>query len=382
MALNKQSILTVEMPGGAALKTSMKRDVNRAKLRVRGNPARAQITVAYLEKGITWSPGYLVDLSSGADARVTLEAVLSDDVEDLNDVDVSFVVGYPNFLFADQITPLALQQTVSQFVERLARGSSEGGRPMAAAMSQSVAYRAMDGIEAWRPESAYSATQPMPGETNEDLYFYHQPNVTLKKGDRARYTVFSSAVPCEHIYQWNVPDTMGVDDQGARSGQQPSTADTSQVWHSLRLTNTTKQPWTTAPAFTVKGGMPVAQDILTYTPPGGQSTLRLTVATDVRAQQSQTEVSRTPIQILHRDFDEIIVDGKLTVKNVKAQPIKVSVRKSLVGEVKDVGQDGKVSRVIKGLTANNPASEISWDFPLEPGAQRDLTYSYKVLVYR
>ena len=151
---------------------------------------------------------------------------------------------------------------------------------------------------------------------------------------------------------------------------------------SLRLTNSTDHPWTTAPAFVVNGPMPVAQDVLQYTPTGGKSTLKLTVATDVRAEQSQTEVSRTPVEITRRSFEEVVVDGKLSVKNWKKKDVKLIVTKSLVGEVRTAGQDGKVRNTVRSLTANNPSSEIRWEFDLPSNAEKELTYTYKALVAR
>lgn len=382
LALNKSAVLTVQSPG-QDLNTSVEREVNRAKVKIGGSPKEAEITVAYLEKGINWSPGYLLNIKDDAKAAITLEAVLANDAEDLEDTELSFVVGYPNFRFADIVTPLALQQSVAQIVERLGaagRPASAGYGALSNVMAQSVNY-AFDSSE-WSPESSYAATTPMAGESNEDLYFYTQPGVTLKKGDRARYTVFTGSVPYEHVYEWAVPDTMSINEEGYRRDA-PNNQDLgTQVWHSLRLTNSTDHPWTTAPAFVVNGPMPVAQDVLQYTPTGGKSTLKLTVATDVRAEQSQTEVSRTPVEITRRSFEEVVVDGKLSVKNWKKKDVRLIVTKSLVGEVRTAGQDGKVRKTVRSLTANNPSSEIRWEFDLPSGAEKELNYTYKALVAR
>jgi hypothetical protein len=388
LAIDRNDIRSIESAAGTALKTGIDREVSRAKVRLGGNPKSAEVTMAYLEKGINWSPSYLVNIKDEEQADITLEAVLANDVEDLEDVDVSFVVGYPNFMFADSITPLALQQTVAQFVQGLMGSRESGGRGGyggAMAQSQSVAYNYSVGYDArgeWRPESTYSTTQPMPGETNEDLYFYQQEHVTLKKGDRARYTVFTGKAPYEHIYQWEIPDSMNIDERGYRQDSSRPAQDLSPVWHALRLENTTKHPWTTAPAFTVNGPMPVAQDVLKYTPPGGKSTLKLTVATDVRADQAHTEVSRTQISVGGYSYDEVVVNGKLTIKNWKRKAVKVNVKKSLIGDVKEAGQEGKVTKVVRTLTALNPTTEIEWEFDLDPGQEKELTYQYKALIHR
>ena len=124
---------------------------------------------------------------------------------------------------------------------------------------------------------------------------------------------------------------MNVDENANRTGQNAKPEEL--VWHNLRLKNTGKQPWTTAPAFAANGALPLAQDTLSYTPPGGQGTLKLTVATDVRAEQSQTEKARHQVNQAGYNFDEVTVDGKLRLTNGKNKEIAMLVHKSLVGEV-------------------------------------------------
>lgn len=385
VALDKGTIRSIKLPADASVKTKIDRPANGARIRVRGKPKSSRVTLAYLEKGITWSPSYLINLLTDKEASITLDAVLANDVEDLEDADVSFVVGYPNFAFADLTTPLSVQQSVASFVQALLQGPQRiVGGPQSSTMFQSIAYNVGDysrsSGDAWRPELAYSATQ-MPGETNEDLYFYHQPHVTLKKGDRAKYTVFTGKVGYEHIYLWEVPDLVNLDDRGYRQSGSRQDVPEDQVWHALKLQNTTTHPWTTAPALAVKGSMPVAQDTLKYTPPKGENTLKLTVATDIRAEQSENESARKVVNIGHDDYDEVTVDGTLLVKNMKPTAVKMNVKKMLTGEVLQ-SAGGKVSKVTKKLAAVNPKSEIEWDFDLAPGSERQLTYQYKILINR
>lgn len=387
IAVDKSLIRSVKFGGGSAeLKTTIDRPADGAKVRIKGKPRSAKVTLAYLEKGITWSPSYLVNLLSDKEAEITLDAVLANDVEDLDDVEVSFVVGYPNFAFADMTTPLNVQQSVATFVQALLRGPRDPSTsPYSAVTQQSVAYNVWSsrssGDEAWRPELAYSAGKTMPGETNEDLYFYKQPHVTLKKGDRARYTVFSGKVPYEHVYLWEVPDLVTLDDRGYRQSGNRQDLPEDQVWHSLKIRNTTAHPWTTAPALAVRGSLPIAQDVLKYTPPKGDNNLKLTVATDIRAEQSENEVSRTVVNVGHDDYDEITVDGTLLIKNMKPAAAKMNVKKMLTGQVLQ-SEGGKVSKVTKRLSAVNARSEIEWDFDLASGAEKQLTYQYKVLINR
>jgi hypothetical protein len=386
LAINKSSVLTIETGPSATMKTKLDKEVPRAKIHVGGEPKSAEITLAYLEKGITWSPSYLINIKDEKMADITLEAVLGNDVEDLDDAEVSFVVGYPNFAYSNFSSLLSLQQSVAQFIQGLSQQGGTAGYAGSQIMSQSLAFgnnaAFYDRGEAWSPENTYSTGAPMGGESNEDLYFYKQDHVTLKKGDRARYTVFTVSVPYEHIYKWEIPDSMNIDDRGYNSGNSSKPEYEDQVWHSLKIENTSKLPWTTAPALAVNGSMPVAQDVLKYTPHGAKNTLKLTVATDVKGDQVQTEVSRKPTTLYNRNYDEIVVAGKLTIKNYKNKTINTDVVKSIVGDVQEVGQDGKVTKVAKKLTAVNSTSEVEWEFSLNAGEEKTLTYSYKVLIGR
>ncbi|MGA2540349.1 MAG: hypothetical protein ABSG78_02170 [Verrucomicrobiota bacterium] len=380
LALNLSSIQSVEIAGDASLHTKLEPEMARTKIHVGGQPSHAEITVACLEKGIVWSPSYRINLADDTDAAIELEAVLADDQEDLDNAEVSFVVGYPHFLFADVLSPMSVQQSVAAFVEALMSGGERGrGGPFANVMSQSITYNAVRPDFGGAPDAGYSATAAPPGEQNEDLYLYRRAGVTLKKGDRARFSLLSTTAPYEHIYQWEVGDTMNVDENANRTGQPAKPEDL--VWHVLRIKNTGPQPWTTAPAFAVNGPLPVAQDTLAYTPPGGRSTLKLTVATDVRAEQSQTERARRQVNLGGYNYDEVTVDGKLRLTSWKNQEIAMLVRKSLVGEVLE-SPDGKASKVARNLTAVNSSSEIEWEFKLAAGQARELAYQYKVLLRR
>lgn len=379
LTLAKSSVLALEVLGDSNVRAQVEKELARTKIHVGGNPNRAEITVACLEKGIVWSPSYRINLADEKQAEIELEAVFANDMEDLDNAEVSFVVGYPNFSFADIVSPISLQQNVAGFVQALASGGSAQAGSLRNVMAQSIAFNTARYDTPSSPDAGYAAGQPLPGEQGEDLYFYRKAGVTMKKGDRASYSILKTAAPYEHLYQWEIPDSMNVDDRGYRLNSQ--TKQENLVWHVLRLENKGKQPWTTAPAFALNGPLPVAQDTLTYTPPGGRSTLKLTVATDVRAEQTQTETARKQVNIAGHNYDEVTVSGKLKLTNWKAKDISMLVRKSLVGEVLS-SPDGKVAKVARNLTAVNSSSEVEWEFNLPASKERELTYQYKVLLSR
>ena len=188
LALNLSSIQSVEILGDANLRTGVEHEMARTKIHVGGNPSHAEITVAGLEKGMVWSPSYRVNIADDKDAAVDLDAILADDQEDLDNSDVSFVVGYPNFMYANVLSPISLQQSVASFVQALMSGGENNPGAFGNIMAQSITYNS---APAGMPQAGYSV-MATPGEKNEDLYLYHKTGVSLKKGTARGSVCFPS----------------------------------------------------------------------------------------------------------------------------------------------------------------------------------------------
>src|SRR5438552_3948329 len=127
---------------------------------------------------------------------------------------------------------------------------------------------------------------PLPGFAAEDLFFYRQPNVKLKKGDRGYYVLFAAESEYQHIYEWEIPDRIN---QTAYVEQEDKPGD---VWHSVKFKNTAKQPLTTATATIFKDAEIMGQDMMNYTSVGSDATVKMTKALDVRAEDAEEETTR------------------------------------------------------------------------------------------
>ena len=219
------------------------------------------------------------------------------------------------------------------------------------------------------------------GQAAEDLFLYPLEDVTLEKKEVGYYPLFTEPVPYEHIYQWEIPDCVM---QGERYQQRPEAARErpEEVWHSLRLENTTKVPWTTAPAETAQNGQILGQDILSYTPPGGESTVRITQAISVKATQTEVETARerNAAQFYGRSYDLVSVGGELSVENFLNKSIMLEITKTLSGEVKSSAPKADIETVARGLRGVNPVNVLTWTLELKPGQAQDVTYAYDVYV--
>jgi hypothetical protein len=390
VALSPDNIKKVQFVD-ASYNTSLKDETRSAELRFDlAQPASAdeRISVTYLAKGLTWAPSYIFNISeSDGNGLLTAKGEIINEACDLDDVTVQFVTGYPNLLCADVVSPLAMKENLAQFLQALQQGQSIRGAGRARAFGMTVNSMAQVQSGDYEPASA-----PMPtygsaeaGMTAEDLFFYPVKDVNLKKGQVGYYPLFSASVPYKHIYQWKIPDYINKQNRNYYNNEQDEKQkEQEQVWHCLKMENSMKLPWTTAPAEILSSGMLIGQDMLNFTPAAARSTLKITVAVNVKAQQRELEMDRKH-DVAHwngSSWDLVQIEGKLSVTNFQAKPISLEITKTISGEVKTQNPDFKIEKLARGIDNVNGQSELTWTLELDPGKTAERSYVYEAYVRR
>jgi len=342
---------------------------------------KRDFTVSYLAKGITWAPSYRIDIADGDLAAISAKAVVINEVEDLEDVTLQLITGVPHVQFADVPSPLSLKLDLAQFFRSLSRPPEETANIMSnrAVVLQQRAMYPRDSRRGVLP--AYAAGSA--GETAEDLFLYPLKHVTQAKGEVGYHPLFSALVPCEHVYRWDMPDYL--DEASRRSRPYDRDAEAAQVvWHSIRLQNTSPYPWTTAPAMTAAEGQILGQDTLTYTPVAASVTLKLTQAVGVAADEQEREVDRDRegVTLQGRRYEKVTIEGELRVRNSKPEPITIEITKTFAGDLVSSVPEAKVEQLASGLKAVNATNLLTWVLEVKPEEERELNYTYTVLVRR
>src|SRR5215813_3742024 len=226
------------------------------RFKVKGATDKTDMTLGYLEHGIGWTPSYMISLNDDQTAQITMQAVVMNDAEDMNDAEVYFVVGVPNFAYSEIPSPMGLQQNLLSFMKDAERRDGGNYRlySNAVAGQLSAANESVE-VDAKAPSFAQTVSE-LTGAPEEDLFLYSRSGVTLNRGERATYNVFSSSVAYEHAYEWEVHDQPRVDGfgnpvQANYNNGTPDAAIMNSVWHSIRLKNSSKFPWTSAPAMVI-----------------------------------------------------------------------------------------------------------------------------------
>jgi len=393
-----REVRTLEIEGMVTETESAVTTTKKAKrltFRFEGGAARREVRLMYFRPGVRWIPTYRADLpeEGGDRATLSLQAEILNEAEDLIDVPFDLVVGVPNFRFRDVVSPMVLERTLRRAA---VAADPRGARFLSNALHTQVMRRNTPPAAAHAPDPTRPGDIRLPEEIRaagtQDLYVYHLPAMTLRRGHRVAVPIFESRVPFRHVYTFEhhvVHDRSRNVDR--RRDASPLVISNQQVWHQLDLTNETKVPWTTGTLLLMRGSQPLAQEMLTYTPPGGRTRVPVTVAVDLRARYSERETKRENGAVRWGGdlYARIDMEGTVLLTNYKAETVEFEVRVRLGGRAGEATMDGEVThfpfrpedwRSYRGSPDVNNHSDVRWKGRLEAGKTVRLVVGYHFFV--
>ena len=310
-------------------------------------PARqANVGLMYLQRGVRWIPSYRVTLLDKDRARVELQATLINEMADFQNAAVNLVIGVPSFAFKETPDPISLQDTFAQLSPHF-RGDRAGAMSNAV-MSQVVAYGNA-------PREAGATIDIGPeiagGGKNEDLFMFHVQNLSLKKGERIALPVTQYVLPYKDVFALDIPFAPPSEALATWNSEEQRQAaqllSAPNVQHRIRLTNTSNEPLTTAPALVIKNGQLLAQGMTTYTAPGGQCEVEVTSTVDVRVTKNDVEIGRTPKaeKWYGLDYSRLDLKGSIELCSYRSQPMDVEVTRYVLGAADSASHGGKIEKM-------------------------------------
>ncbi|MFK8102286.1 MAG: DUF4139 domain-containing protein [Saprospiraceae bacterium] len=337
-----------------------------------------ELSMMYLSNGLSWTPIYLIELLSEEQAQLTLRAEVVNNIEDIKKTDVNFVVGVPNFNYADKLSALI---NFSNIVSS-SRGNNNFANFSNTFSTQTYSIEANGNTAG----GTISATG-IQGSSEEDLYFYTLKNMSLKKGGRGHYPIFETKIKIAHIYETNLPPN-NPNKQSYRSDYLFS-PNPNKIFHSIKVNNDTQYPFTTGPALVVKQQgetKPISQDRLNYTSVGGNSFVKLTEAPDVRIKQGEKVIKRAErAKKLTRggsiySYDLLTVEGQIKVNNYKNKKINLNIRRTILGDLKKSSIKWLKAARVNTYGQANVTTDVCWETSLNAGEELEITYTYQIHV--
>ncbi|MDF1564459.1 MAG: hypothetical protein P1V51_15550 [Deltaproteobacteria bacterium] len=331
-----------------------------------------ELSIMYFAPGIRWIPTYRLELEGEERGDLALQAELLNEVESLAGTRIDLVVGVPNFRFKSVASPLTLERALRDVLGRTAPGLMGMGNDLSNAL---FSQRASEHRVADASGGGDYAGPDLPPDAPQDLEVYHLAPLSLPKGARMSVPLWERSLSLTHLHTLDLSLDAA---RGARS-RGPLQLSRNEIWHQLELTNPGGQAWTTGPVLVMRDGIPVAQELLTYTPKGGRTLLPLTVAVNLRASLEEEETYRASKAEAHlgRSWYRVKRKGELKLDSLLGRNATLRVRLETEGKV--TGAEGARVKLSDGSGPNN-RSEVIWEVKLGKGKSRVLEFSSEAFV--
>jgi len=364
----KGQIIGVTSPGALAVTSESKYSAKVLHVRVEAESA-GELYYVSLEPGMSWDSAYLVEMNDGK-LTLTTRATIIDDLEDINGVDLMLSTQSPS------VGSLGVPESLFQSVVRSQGATLVGGQGLVGESIDFISYDPTDNslVVRGNQDDVNRTVTGRRGEKHEDQFFYNQPDVRLKRGERAHFLLSQKDVSYEDIYDLRVADA--VSSAGLHvplENQEP--------YHHIKFKNETGEPLTDATVSFISGGQLIGQSNVQYTPVGRDVEYSVGPAPELKATTTEDEVShkrgaRTKEKL---SFDELTMKGEISIQNLSNKKIKIQISKSIGGDLNRASNGAKKIRLPE---SNNPNATtiLKWTLDIDPGKTQKVDYEYHALV--
>jgi hypothetical protein len=336
-----------------------------------------------LERGMTWAPGYAIDLSSPEKLIFTAKSTVLNDLLDFDNAKLRLITGFPNIQFQGILDPLTSGMSVDDWLRSISGGapggmqngmggqggggfSNVGGRG-GELTRKSAAKEITSGLDvvSFDPSDVSLIVGNASGEQLEDLFFYDLEKVSLKKGSRSYQYLYQFETPYKRTYSWD----------GVKG---------SPIFNKIKFKNMTGKPISTAAASMFKKGEVVGQGMMNYTAANTEAELTVSRSLDFTT-DSNTELLDRAVGAMKDKkgvavMDLITYETELEVTNPKPEEVSFQIKLPIQGEVLKTEPKAENEIAKTGIRGQNPSNSLKWEFKLESGKSAKFTVRYKVYV--
>ena len=365
----RNQIVSLTSPTNLTVDSQIRATVRAIRVRVE-TAGPGKLFYVSLEKGLNWDPAYLAEIK-GSKLVLTSKATIIDDSVNLDGIEVQMATLPPGFS-----NPGILEALVTGSPN--ATSSLAGGHGLVGDSIDFISYDPTDNSLVTTGERApvksWAQATGVEGIKREDQYFYRQPDVRLKPGERAQFVLYEKEVPFSEQYTLSTYAPSGSGGFYLSAFHQP-------VIHSIKFKNQTGQPLTAAPIATIIDGELVGRGGIAYTGLGQEAEYLLGVAPDVDGNNWEEETAR-----IHNaktkdkeTFDLVTVKGIETVENRSAKKISLALSRAFTGELLNTSIKPLV-RQIPTTSGPNSYLDADWSLSIDAGKKLTITYTYQIFV--
>lgn len=357
--------------------------------------------MVYLQRGLKWIPSYRVEADGQGGAKVRLQTTLVNELAELKDSEVQFVIGVPRIFNEEAVDPVgrfASAVGLSNVFNPDAVGNMGGfGGFGGGGFGGSGGGGGMPRCGDAEPGADEEDEERLEGG-HEDLFYLPTQRVSLKVGETLVRTVADFSIAYRDVYTADIPFVPTVDEERARGltakQRNELSAQLTEVRakHQIRLQNSAAIPLTTGSASIFREGRLAAHSLIMYTPIGGSSLCLLSDAPEIQIRSFDDQTSRTE-EVLEEGLAKLQwvrlgFKGTVRLENQSDHSVDLEVVRNVPGNI-DAAPEGTIFRSDRfeetgGRTRSDRpwvnrrtgSGRITWSLKLAPGEKRVLEYAW------
>lgn len=340
-------------------------------------PKGGKIQLTYLTKGIAWLPSYQLDLTDPKKLSIRQNAIVRNEMADLENADLQLISGFPNVRFGAVDSPLWPGTSLTTFFQQL--NQSESGPDNFLSKNGSMRGVAMSDSFADAASAPALAQEEVVGD---DIYYRSIGKRSMKAGDSLSLDVATTSAAYERVVEWTVPDPRDASGRYVNNGE--PTKSSGDAWDAVSFTNPFDFPMTSAAVTITEAKLFRGQSISTWVNPKQETSVKITRALSIRTEAGETEEEgqRGIVFVGGNDYQRTSVKGRLAVKNFREKDALIVIKCGFSGKLIEADGEPKSTLRGEGATSANPLRQLEWKITLPAGEEKELIYRYEVLVDR
>jgi len=342
------------------------------------------IRLSYLAQGISWVPGYRINLINDQQLTIEQNATIKNEFAPITQADIFLISGFPNTPFGNVLSPFSLHTDWATFFQQLKKNSEAEDARLAQAQY----------LQARRMPSPYDTDNFSASSFDDGTDMHYQPigKWSLDKEESMLIQVASETADYEKIVEWIIPDTRDAEGRYAFELRQKEDQEKYQdiVWDSLRFKNPLNFPMSSGSVIFTTGNQFLGQAINDWVDAGEETILHITKALNVHTNnieyENQINLSQANndaiVYIGGNDYRKAVVSGELFVNNRRKQPITLVIRRRFSGDLLEADNNPTCQFQKNAKWSVNKRNELVWSVTLLPEAEQTLRYKYSVFIAR
>jgi hypothetical protein len=166
------------------------------------------ISLFYMTKGMTWTPGYRIDISDPKTLTIEQSAVIVNELASLENADISLINGFLRVEFENVLSPLAPNTTLVGYFAQLANAANPGNNRNHGVMTQqAIISNNFGGYNDYSSSSLPNVPQQLSANGGPDTYYHSIGRKNVEVGSRTSLVIDKGSAEYQRFMECKITES-------------------------------------------------------------------------------------------------------------------------------------------------------------------------------